>query len=209
MDKSKIATLALAGLMVLGMSACSPADPEPTDTSTPEVTGPVDTDTPEATEPEDTSAPVQTEPQETQAEQEEQEPQESVEPTADTEPTEIPAPETPAQEEVTEPPAQQASTSEAQTTQSKPSTPDENISYGGADGGWGSPDTGSQTTQQPSGNGNGDALREWMESHGGEVSTSETGVDPNDPDYAGQCQKAERASAKHRAVYRLPDLFEI
>ena len=77
MDKSRIAALALAGVMALGLVACGPADPEPTDTSAPEVT-----------EPADTSLPEETEPQEIQAEQEDQEPQETVEPTDDTEPVE-------------------------------------------------------------------------------------------------------------------------
>ena len=65
--------------MVLGLSACSPTEPDPADTSTPEVT-----------EPADTSEPIQTEPQETQAEQEEQEPQETA---ATTEVEEEPSPE--------------------------------------------------------------------------------------------------------------------
>lgn len=183
--------------MVLGLSACSPTEPDPADTSAPEVT-----------EPADTSAPEETEPQETQAEQEEQEPQESVEPTADTEPAETPASETPAQEEVTEPPAQQASSSEAQASQSTPSTPDENISYGGADGGWGSPDTGSQTTQQPSGNGNSDAMREWIESHGGEAPTVEESVDVNDPDYrdwiTGQLNGGSQSNSSEQTQEQQP-----
>ena len=79
MDKNRITALVLAGLMVLGLVACSPADPEPTDTSTPEVT-----------EPADTSLPEEAEPQETQTEQEEQEPQETA---ATTEVEEEPSPE--------------------------------------------------------------------------------------------------------------------
>ena len=73
MDKNRIAALALTGVMVLGLVACSPTDPEPTDTSTPEVTEPADTSEPEQT---------------ATAEPDDQEPQETVEPTADTEPVE-------------------------------------------------------------------------------------------------------------------------
>ena len=70
MDKNRITALVLAGAMVLGLVACSPTDPEPTDTSTPEVTEPADTSTPEQTAP---------------AEPDDQEPQETAETTADTE----------------------------------------------------------------------------------------------------------------------------
>ena len=70
MNKNRIAALALAGVMVLGLVACSPTDPEPTDTSTPEVTEPADTSEPEQTAP---------------AEPDDQEPQETAETTADTE----------------------------------------------------------------------------------------------------------------------------
>lgn len=70
MDKNRITALVLAGVMVLGLVACSPTDPEPTDTSTPEVTEPADTSTPEQTAP---------------AEPDDQEPQETAETTADTE----------------------------------------------------------------------------------------------------------------------------
>ena len=73
MCSNRIAALALTGVMVLGLVACSPTDPEPTDTSTPEVTEPADTSEPEQTAP---------------AEPDDQEPQETVEPTADTEPVE-------------------------------------------------------------------------------------------------------------------------
>ena len=76
MCSNRIVALALAGVMVLGLVACSPADPEPTDTSTPEVTEPADTSTPEQTAP---------------AEPDGQEPQETAETTADTEP-EVEAP---------------------------------------------------------------------------------------------------------------------
>ena len=77
MCSNRIAALALAGVMVLGLVACSPTDPEPTDTSTPEVTEPADTSEPEQTAP---------------AEPDDQEPQETAETTADTE-TEVEAPE--------------------------------------------------------------------------------------------------------------------
>lgn len=70
MNKNRIAALALAGVMVLGLVACSPTDPEPTDTSAPEVTEPADTSEPEQTAP---------------AEPDDQEPQETAETTADTE----------------------------------------------------------------------------------------------------------------------------
>ena len=73
MNKNRIAALALAGVMVLGLVACSPTDPEPTDTSTPEVTEPADTSEPEQT---------------ATAEPDDQEPQETAETTADTEPVE-------------------------------------------------------------------------------------------------------------------------
>ena len=79
MDKNRITALVLAGLMVLGLSACSPTEPDPADTSAPEVT-----------EPADTSLPEEAEPQETQTEQEEQEPQETA---ATTEVEEEPSPE--------------------------------------------------------------------------------------------------------------------
>ena len=171
MNKDRITALVLAGLMVLGLSACSPTEPDPADTSTPEVTEPVDTSLPEETEPQETQ------PQETQT----PEPAE----TPSVEETEEPVPEEPTEtpiQQTSTPPQQTQDDTDSQTTQ-QPSTPDDNISYGGADGGWGSPDTGSQEPQQPSGDGNGDALREWMESHGGEVATAEEGVDVNDPDY--------------------------
>ena len=70
MCSNRIAALALTGVMVLGLVACSPTDPEPTDTSTPEVTEPADTSEPEQTAP---------------AEPDDQEPQETAETTADTE----------------------------------------------------------------------------------------------------------------------------
>ena len=70
MCSNRIVALALAGVMVLGLVACSPTDPEPTDTSTPEVTEPADTSEPEQTAP---------------AEPDDQEPQETAETTADTE----------------------------------------------------------------------------------------------------------------------------
>ena len=70
MCSNRIAALALAGVMVLGLVACSPTDPEPTDTSTPEVTEPADTSEPEQTAP---------------AEPDDQEPQETAGTTADTE----------------------------------------------------------------------------------------------------------------------------
>ena len=73
MNKNRIAALALAGVMVLGLVACSPTDPEPTDTSTPEVTEPAYTSEPEQTAP---------------AEPDDQEPQEPAETTADTGPVE-------------------------------------------------------------------------------------------------------------------------
>ena len=73
MCSNRIAALALAGVMVLGLVACSPTDPEPTDTSTPEVTEPADTSEPEQTAP---------------AEPDDQEPQEPAETTADTGPVE-------------------------------------------------------------------------------------------------------------------------
>ena len=92
MDKNRITALVLAGLMVLGLVACSPADPEPTDTSTPEVTEPADTSEPEQTAP---------------AEPDDQEPQETAETTADTEPTEMPSQETPSAETPVPEPVQQ------------------------------------------------------------------------------------------------------
>ena len=58
MCSNRIAALALAGVMVLGLVACSPTDPEPTDTSTPEVTEPADTSMPEETEPQETVEPT-------------------------------------------------------------------------------------------------------------------------------------------------------
>lgn len=73
MNKNRIAALALAGVMVLGLVACSPTDPKPTDTSTPEVTEPAYTSEPEQTAP---------------AEPDDQEPQEPAETTADTGPVE-------------------------------------------------------------------------------------------------------------------------
>ena len=73
MNKNRIAAFALAGVMVLGLVACSPTDPKPTDTSTPEVTEPAYTSEPEQTAP---------------AEPDDQEPQEPAETTADTGPVE-------------------------------------------------------------------------------------------------------------------------
>ena len=86
MDKNRITELVLAGVMVLGLVACSPTDPEPTDTSTPEVTEPADTSEPEQTAP---------------AEPDDQEPQETAETTADTEPEVVEPAEAPVEAEPT------------------------------------------------------------------------------------------------------------
>ena len=86
MCSNRIAALALAGVMVLGLVACSPTDPEPTDTSTPEVTEPADTSEPEQTAP---------------AEPDDQEPQETAEITTDTEPEVVEPAETPVEAEPT------------------------------------------------------------------------------------------------------------
>ena len=76
----------LAGVMVLGLVACSPTDPEPTDTSTPEVTEPADTSEPEQTAP---------------AEPDDQEPQETAETTANAETEVVEPAETPVEAEPT------------------------------------------------------------------------------------------------------------
>ena len=134
MCSNRIVALALAGVMVLGLVACSPTDPEPTDTSTPEVTEPADTSEPEQTAP---------------AEPDDQEPQETAETTADTEPTETPAPEVPTAETPVPAPVQQP-TQEQQQEQQTPVIP--------SDGG-GNPDSGSgndagQTSGNQGGSGN-------------------------------------------------------
>ena len=72
MCSNRIAALALTGVMVLGLVACSPTDPEPTDTSTPEVTEPADTSEPEQTA---TAEPDDQEPQETGSHQPRRHPQ--------------------------------------------------------------------------------------------------------------------------------------
>ena len=86
MCSNRIAALALTGVMVLGLVACSPTDPEPTDTSTPGVTEPADTSEPEQTAP---------------AEPDDQEPQETAETTADTETEVVEPAETPVEAEPT------------------------------------------------------------------------------------------------------------
>ena len=102
MCSNRIAALALAGVMVLGLVACSPTDPEPTDTSTPEVTEPADTSEPEQTAP---------------AEPDDQEPQETAGTTADTETTEMPSQETPSAETPVPEPVQQPTQEQQQETQ--------------------------------------------------------------------------------------------
>ena len=134
MCSNRIAALALAGVMVLGLVACSPTDPEPTDTSTPEVTEPADTSIPEQTAP---------------AEPDDQEPQETAETTADTGPTETPAPEVPTAEIPVPAPVQQPTQEQQQETQT-PVIP--------SDGG-GNPDSGAgndagQSTGNQGGSGN-------------------------------------------------------
>ena len=56
MCSNRIAALALAGVMVLGLVACSPTDPEPTDTSTPEQTATAEPDDQELQETAETTA---------------------------------------------------------------------------------------------------------------------------------------------------------
>ena len=160
MCSNRIAALALTGVMVLGLVACSPTDPEPTDTSTPEVTEPADTSEPEQTAP---------------AEPDDQEPQETAETTADTETTEMPSQETPSAETPVPEPVQQPTQEQQQETQT-PVIP--------SDGG-GNPDSSAgNDAGQTTGNlgvsrntgGNSSTV------HGGQATTPEQPTTPTTPD---------------------------